>query len=682
MKKFIWLLLCLFGMALHTNAQKEGLTDLTNFDPGYEGLEECPPPSIDVLTIIHYRDYAKVYMEIKGTNATFVSYQLAGEPGAPQQVPVKDGKVLFEKLAPNQHYYLRTLDACGKETAPMVIDTKTEPDEAISISTPFYNAITAYLRENKGEPFDKFLTNLESVSPYEKTAFIQQFFLKGAALTTDGGETVPPVPSGADGGEPTDCVCNSIRTSPMAFPANMNAVTKTITDYSQPGSGNTPTNLGGDGNTRTWFWLNNKGAAKWHNLWTEGYKSEKGVDYDKEMGWQDQAVTSYQQSWLRMTFLCLDGDRIPKECECNKTVKFWYRYDTRIKAVAELRYGTTGSKNSVAQTEDMALASFWEEANPASFEPLKMVIGRVESHCERTPNPGFWTNLTQLLGSAASLTLDVVAATQGQSNSFTPQQLAQISDKLKDYFNQIGTVINTPYYNPANCDNEAELPFSMEDAIIKTMRPNAPIVLAINTFDKMKAGGRRAWHSYARINSDFHITGVIDANAYDGTPVHCCSPKVATWILGSCDGDRSTDHLKVEVAEFLYLAGFNGLVPAPIGNGRIVPGEFGYLSERSSREECNKIVVNPGIVGGGETGGRSNEMLGSENASEAKNTFQSLSVWDVSGRMIAEFTAQDLQTGVNVRQLVNERLQGMTPGIYFVRQVQNGEMRTRKILVH
>lgn len=677
MNKFIWVLLLFFGLAGSNLAQTDGLTNLSTFDPGYSDLEtECPPPIIDALSIIHYRDYVKVYLELKGTNAAFISLQLAGDRGIPAQVPIDGGKVLLENLLPNQQYYLSTLDNCGKATAPMLIDTKTEREEVITVSTNFYNGIVGYLKENKGIPFDEFMASLENVSPYEKTAFIQQFFNAGEPYLTDAGETVPSIPPEDGGGEPTSCACSSIRTSPLALPSVMNAVTGTITDFSSPSSGITPTSIDGGDNTRTWHFINNKGAAKWHNLYTEGYKSEKNVNYDVLMGWQDGSLISFQQSQLRMTFLCLDGGRLPKECECEKNVDFWYRYDTRVKAIAELRHGTTGAKNSIAQTEDMALATFMEELNPASFDPLNMVFGRVESYCERTPNPAFWTNLAQLMGSVGTISLAIAGVSQ--TSIITPQQLSEISTQLQTFFTGLSTVINTPYQNPTDCDNVEELPYSMSGAFTKPLKPNTPIIMAINTFDKLYAGGCRAWHSQSRINSDFHITAVIHSNAYDGTPRHCCSPRVGAWIFGSCDGDRTTSQLNIEVAEILFTAGFNGLIPTSIGNGHAVPRDFGFLVERSTLEECNNIAVNPRSDDGDVLDGASQKLV----EVATRPAFESLSVWDNSGRMIAEFTANDLLLGpVNLKELVGERLQGTVPGIYFIRLIEDGKLTTQKIFV-
>jgi hypothetical protein len=86
---------------------------------------------------------------------------------------------------------------------------------------------------------------------------------------------------------------------------------------------------------------------------------------------------SYQQSWLRLAFICFDNDLVPKECECEKTVTFWYRYDNRVTVVAEKRDGTGGSKKAYAMVEDLAVVTYREESTASSLEVLDMVNTKV-----------------------------------------------------------------------------------------------------------------------------------------------------------------------------------------------------------------------------------------------------------------------------------------------------------------
>lgn len=386
------------------------------------------------------------------------------------------------------------------------------------------------------------------------------------------------------------------------------------------------------------------------------------------------AMPPLQQSYLRITLLCLDGDKIPKACECEKNVDFWYRYNTRVKAVANI-YEVSGSENAIAQAEDMAMASFWEEFNPASFQMLKMLRAEAESHCDRSPNPAFWTNGFQLLANGAAIAAAILGATQGQDSTYSAQELAQIASLIQSFFETAGAVITTPYHNPTNCDPIDEKDDDMFGSISKKLKPNTPIVFAINSFSKLYSGGRRAWHSYARINSAYHITAFIRQDAYSGIPRHCCSPKVGLWVLGSCDGPWNVVELKKEVADKLYHAGMDNLPISSINGLRTVPFEFGFLWEPSSAADCNKIVVV-----GGERGDKST-LEGTLNEADLKD-FKSLSVWDISGRIVADFNLEDALSFSSIKEMVDNKLQTVTPGVYIIRLIANGESISQKILIH
>lgn len=663
-------LLSILG-TLHAQDGDDELVNLDSIfpiDPAIlqHASDTCHAPIIEVLSIIQYEGYAKAFLAFKtgsmpAQEAT-LSYRIEGTSGNFTNATVQNNKVLLEGLQPDQRYVVRAVNNCGSFIDAYIIDTKTKPEGMIVLSERFYNAITKYVRNSEGVPFPEFIENLNGINSYEKISFLQQFFFGGQAFQVDEGLVLPAVPDGDTG----DCFCNFISMYGLAQPATLNPATGTMTEYSQPGGG-IKESLEGAANTRTWHYINNKGASKWHHLWTEGFKSKKGQDFQKSMDWTDETITSFQQSRMRITFVCMDGDRLPKECECEKDVKFWYRYDNRVSVKAEVLNGTTGSKNAIAEGEDLALITYREESDPVGFENLGMVLTRASVHCDRTPNPSFWTNIATLLSSAATLTLAVVGATQGSDSIYSQAEITQISNGIQQYFNNWATVINTPFYNDTNCLNYSFRVGSYEGNTQKTIKPNIPVELAINSFDKLYAGGRRAWRSWSAVNSDCHITALLKPNAFDGTPRHCCSPMIGAWVLSSCDGMLTTEMLKVEVA---FKLGELGINPYPG-----VPTEFGILVRPSTLEECNKIVINPG------TGHRDDNNAGFSLAEDAFQAFTSLSIWNISGSLIAEFHASELKTETDLKQLVETRLRDITPGIYFVRFVTKGRSTTQKIIV-
>jgi hypothetical protein len=574
-------------------------------------------------------------------------------------------KALITNLLPNKEYEIWVEGNCGPNK--LVVSTSLVQEDIITVSSHLYNHVTNYFRDPSGVGFTDFMANLDAVSIPEKTAFIQKFIFRGMPLPEEDINTLPTIP---DGGREDSCFCNYIRTAQTALPARMETPTPgRITDASQPGSGPNYTHLGGDDDTRTWFWYNNKGAAKWHQMWTEGYGANGGIYYDKTVSSLDSSGMSAQKSYLRVAFLCMDGDKLPRACECEKSIKFWYRYDTRVTSVAELRSGINGDKSAQAQTEDIGLAYFLEEGNGSTFTPLRMVVARSAAQCNRQTNPAFWTTVAGFAGATTRLALSIIAATSTPGDSVYSQlDLQQIGNAAQSFFNQSATLLNTPYYNPATCDNEDIVIKSMEGYHTAALKPNTPVVMGINSYNKLYSGGMRAWHSYSRVNSDFHLAGFINANAFDDTPRHCCSPLVGLWIVGSCDGPLSTQNLMLLVRDILWTTPLTGL-------GSTLPYEYGWISTPSSRSDCNRIIINNGS-------GIGYRDLSSNTDSSPQDYIASVSIWDVSGKMLGQVQPKQYSTYLEMKELVEQQF-NVAPGIYFLHMISSGgATRVQKIVLH
>jgi hypothetical protein len=632
--------------------------------------DTCYVPKVEVLSIIHYDGYDRVYLRVRDALGGILRYRLLDSSSIVySEGTLIDNEVLIDSLIPNQIYLVECLNRCGNWSEVVSIDTRRKPSEdMISVSTEFYNAIVEYLQGSTFVSFDTFLASIENVSIYEKQSFIQRFFYNSAPFSDVLRETLPALPdfSGTD-----TCLCRSIRATSMAHPGIMNFANKTIESYSQSGSGLPKTGLGR--NAAYWYWLNNRGAAKWHQLWTEGFKSNKGVDLDHNISWMSDERVSYQQGWIRITFLCVGGNKIPRECQCEKAIKYWYRYDTRVKAFARIESGTDGSKNSIAKVEDLAIACYWEEDDiPNTFEVLASTFARAASRCDRMLNSSFWTRVADVATNAATLGLTIGAVTGG-GGPISIAAITQIGNAVTSYYQSIADLLNTPYYNPSDCDNVNENFDDFEGYSIRNIRPNRPVVLTINSYSKLYAGGRRAWHSYARILSNFYIAAAIDDDAFNGTPRHCCTPRVGVWVLASCDGPRSTEQLKLEVADKFYHFGFNNLPGSNQGNGFTVPGEYGSIWEASDRVECNRVVVNPG---GGNIYGIGDRGLMEPFLEDGYTVF----VCDVSGRLVRVLNRKMVNPSrFDIIRVMREY--NIDSGIYFVRIVSDRNTESFKVFI-
>lgn len=678
-KIFIWLIASFLISPCFSQEDDDEIINLDSIfpvDSYYYQIfaDTCYLPKVEVASVIHFQTYSRAYLRIGEALGGMLRYRpFSGASTVYLEGELVDNEVLIDSLMPDEIYTVECINSCGDWSEIVTVDTRRLPSEdIISVSENLYNAIVDYLRNSSLVSFDTFLTNVEGVSIYEKQEFMQKFFYEGAPFPNALREGFPVLPdfSGVD-----TCLCRSVRATSMAHPGIMNFTNKTIQSYSQAESGLPKKGLGR--NAAYWYWLNNRGAAKWHQLWTEGFKSTKGVDLDHNIGWMNDNRVSYQQGWVRITFLCLGGNMVPQECQCDKAVRYWYRYDTRVKAFARIESGTDGSKNSIAKAEDLAIACYWEEDDiPNTFEVLASTFARAASRCDRTLNPSFWTRVADVAANAATLAMTIAAATAG-GGPISIAAVTQIGNAVTNYYQSVANSLNTPYYNASDCDNVNENFNDFERSSVRNIKPNRPVVLTINSYSKLYAGGRRAWHSYARILSNFYIAAALDDDAFNGTPRHCCTPRVGVWVLASCDGPRSTEQLKLEVAEKFYHFGFDNLPGSNQGNGFTVPGEYGSIWERSDRAECNRIIVNPG-GGGGNIFESTDRNLRSVSLDE--ELAMTVWVWDASGRLLRgvseKFTSFDRSSIIR-----NIRNYGISSGIYFVRIVYGTKTETFKIFI-
>jgi hypothetical protein len=657
MKQLLFLLtfmcLCTWGYA-----QSEDDDELVNLDTIYpenvmQPADTCISPVVTDVTVLQFETYAEAQVTIFPSNlASTIYYKELGSTSEFSQVQASEtGVAMFYGLGKSKTYQIAVQNHCGVLTSIGIINTQTEFEGTVTVSEKLHFELNRYLKEESTVKLTDFLRNLIAVSLFERTSFVQRFFFNGTPLTDGAPLIIPEITV------PTVCFCKEIFTTQLAIPAQLQFITPgsgNIENYTQPGSG-VKTNLGG--NSNGWYWLNNRGAAKYHEVWTEGWKADKSSNKSYQVSWDGPAIPiAAQKSYIKVTLLCLDGDEVPAECGCEKDIEFSYRYDVRATTFAKIT-GTTNSREAWAQAEDFFTVVFEDESKPddTRYQVLDMDVTRAASQCSFTVNPQFWTNITTLLGQSANLYF-AYTATQNipEGQNPNPAQQNALTTAITNFANTLGAVFTTSYGLPTDCDiYDDKFGGKERSSVVRSFKPNATITLTVSSYDKIACGGKRKWFSNARVLSGHYLTGVVKHNAYDGTPLHCCTPKIGMWLVGHCGGSRTEDQLKVEAADNLYHNGILGLIQTP--GGRSVENDFGYTVQASSLEICNTIVVNPEV-----TGGRSD---GSETAS-ILDDFTTIQIYDATGRLVNSmqwsvgFSKTDLTTLSNANS-------DLPPGIYF-----------------
>ncbi len=668
---FFILSVCTFSFA-----QSEDDDELVNLDTIFPEsvmlpADTCLSPVVTDVTVLQFATYAAAQVTVYPADlVSTIYYKELGSEVEYSSVQVSEtGSWMVHGLGKDKTYQIAVQNLCGVLTLVGIIDTKTEFEGTVTVSENLHFELNRYLKEESSVKLTDFLRGLTSVSLFERASFVQRFFFKGAPLLDGAPLEIPEIEISAT------CFCNSIITTQLAIPANLVFLipgSGNVEDYTQPTSGGNVGNNNGH-NSRKWHWMNNKGPGKYHQLWTEGFKAKRGVNHSARISWQDNSGISSQKSYIRVTLICLDGDEVPAECGCEKDIEFGYRYDTRVTTYANLA-GTTNARSAWAQAEDMYTVVFEDESLPLSnrYQVLDMGVTRAASQCDWSVNPAFWTTITTLLGDGAKLYV-AYQATQNNPNGGQPNQAQQnaLTSAITTFASTLGSIFNTPYGQSTGCDSyDDKFGDVYRQSIQKTFKPNATVTLTMNSFDKIESGGKRKWHAHGRVLSGHYLTGVVKHNTWDGTPVHCCTPKIGMWLVGHCGGSTTEDQLKVEAADLLYHNGITNLIQTP--SGISVVNDFGYTVQASSIELCNQIVVNPTV-----SGGRSD---GSETLADGEKR-SSIQIFDLSGRLVevlpwsGAFAISDLPTLANARS-------NLPTGIYFVLVSNKTNRDTYKLFIH
>jgi hypothetical protein len=674
--KYLLQFLFILSVCTVSFAQSEDDDELVNLDTIFPesvilSADTCLAPVVTDVTVLQFATYAAAQVTVFPADlVSTIYYKELGSELEYSSVQVSEtGSWMVQGLGKGKTYQIAVQNLCGVLMLVGIIDTKTEFEGTVTVSEKLHFELNRYLKEESSVKLTDFLRDLTSVSLFERASFVQRFFFKGAPLLDGAPLEIPEIEISAT------CFCNSIITTQLAIPANLVFLipgSGNVEDYTQQTSGgNVGNNLGH--NARTWHWMNNKGPGKYHQLWTEGFKAKRGLNHQASISWLDNNGIASQKSYIRVTLICLDGDEVPAECGCEKDIEFAYRYDTRVTAHASLR-GTTNARSSWAQAEDMYTVIFEDESLPLNtrYEVIDMNVTRAASACDWSVNPAFWTNITTLLGDGAKLYL-AYQATQNGQNGQQPNQAQQnaLTSAITAFASTLGSIFTTPYGQSTGCNNDDDKFGVIEkNSVKKTFKPNATVTFSMNSYNKIASGGKRKWHSHGRVLSGHYLTGVVSPNAFDHTPVHCCTPKIGMWLVGHCGGSATEDQLKVQAADLLYHNGITNLIQTP--SGISVVNDFGYTVQPSSLQTCNQIVVNPTV-----SGGRSNDSDILTNETE----YSAIQIYDVNGRLvktlqwIGQFEQSDLASLYSAQS-------NLPMGIYFVLISNKTDRTTYKLFIH
>lgn len=553
-------------------AQKDDGFIPTPLSPEHQmAMKECKAAQVSADYRLFFKDGIDGFIELAAPIKGAVTFAPKGK-GREEKAVQEPNVYILQNLRPDTEYAVFAPNACGEKEIIKVFNTSTKrsKDDLIQVSNEMFQTLSNFDVKNGRVSLRQYLADSKSTSLYQRMSFYQQFSLQGKLLTRglnpfkappgdDGGDDG----GGGDGDSTGDCFCQPIQNTQIAIPGGQPTAPNgdIVWDVeASPGKINLNNGLA---IARYWWAGINKGAAKGQGIFSEG-STGLGTEYSAghTTGNTSTEVSGNKSSISYLLMCTKPGSNNLEECRgCDKNLKLFYRYDTKLDAFAKLLGISPFTRRSYAAVEDFCVVTLTQGDE---FEVIDAGNAQAEADCNSVPNPDFWMGIFDVAVSVAEL-----AATSG----------ASIPESIPDLAEGISSVLTTQPRLEKECEIEIlEKNLVYESNRTVTLIPNVPVVLDLYSFSNHFVKGTRAWYNHAVTKSDFYLGGILQGG-YNASSEEkfCCTSQIGNWVLASIDGIYSTDDLKKEVGQVFQTTPGVSVWNLPTGGGGVIsiPTEYG-----------------------------------------------------------------------------------------------------------
>lgn len=606
-KKHIYLLLLLtLGIISMTGAQTPDSLSVPDGSAEGEYISlfspemappECNAPRVTSQSVIRYESASVAVVEFDnlGLNNPQLRLMISGQPQSTTMVTPQEKTVTLTNLAANTFYEVQGLDECNNLMTLTTINTYPHvPGDPIVVSDRLYSALTAYVAnaETQTQRLEDYIETLSGINTYEKSAFAQRYFLDGAALPTSFTGVYPAtyVKTALDwrstnAGPETPCLCNFIMNqSTIAIPD------QTVNDFEiaqQIKSDNAAFN----GNSKWWYTWSAKGPAKYHQLWSDGFRAGSN-NHTKELSFTSNGLSDNKSPFFaRMSYhlLCVNyPERLPENCGCTKSVRVNFGYDSEVQAKAVILGGLWEKKASAA-AQDWAVALVTHD-KVSSLNDVQILDAGLNTAQAKCSGGQSITLITDALGIVYSVAQVVISIKSGGISS--------AASGIQDLTTKIGNVLQS-FFKENDCDQATSYNTLLQGTAAVNFEPNDPVSIVLMSGSKLTVKGKRAWQSTGRVLSSFHLTGVLLGGNPNPETTHCCTDYTGAWAYESFLNDLSSRQIQVNQHLHQYGPGqwqtVNG-VPNPGGQAN-AHTDLGFsIGKLLESNACQRnIPIYPGL---------------------------------------------------------------------------------------
>ena len=625
----------------------------------YPPLLAPPPQNVQKLpavvanAAIRYKNSATVYLHLNHSALASAFYLESSANGKRINVDVSSTGEAVIKGVPKFTDFKLFASINGKPFDIAKVTTKADAVGGMTVSNMLYEETVKWQVTTPRPSLFEYIQSVTKANVYEKTAFLQQFYLGDKDLETespDGAITVNDIQGSSNFAESGVLPCKC----------------KLIFNYGQlpiPYAGLSSGTLNSrDWGTMEWSDVNGMnvlqfgtsgGANKYAQFQTNGkrlHSQEITINTVERGATQTAAFLDY-------SLVCEGGNENP-DCGCSRDIDIMYQFDAHLRTSGGnvQCFMCGGNRGSSAQVEEAVTLTVINHRQKTA-QVVEAVRAKAKTEISRDISVDFFVNVIDLAAEVGKL--------------FLPNAQDINSTAVDNIKTKLIAVIRTPFSSGGGT-NEVFKANMMDNFHNFKLYPNEPVRVVLASLTKASLGGRTAWWNIAESNTDFALAGVVKLNGDDRADPNCCSPKFANWVLGGFQGSVvGQSDLRQKVGMFVNrYAPWDRATNDPVTNAIEIRKDVDYLT----KELCSGKVYNPfepvEAFKGSTTNG-SNTWVVAQKGSRLfidnnKNKLSfSYTVCDALGRVMAsgQSAADPTQTSFE--------LNNVPSGMYFLRVEQS-----------
>jgi hypothetical protein len=570
-----------------------------------------------------------------------------------------------------------------------------DPKATISLTKPQYDLFLNWQRQTQ-VPIDQFVLDATEIGDFEK-AFLMQSVVNGGQIYADASADKSAerkeFESGSPGSRQIPCRCATVERYNNYI---VTPIERIRSDGRISGLYGSDTNESREDDKirldRYWAY---EGPSRYTELF--GSTPRKCFKTDKDYTWNGQrndevkdldeqeesGMTPSFRSSIDYNMICFgDNGNMENDCECERTVRFEWDYESVVSADGSKISGgwfCGNPREARSYAADQVLVGFLRLRNASSYEVLASQMNVQSTDClGGYQGPSF--------SDFVEFAINAFQVASGLSDSVST--IDSLIPIIEDITENIDSAFEESWFTSSGCQgavsgNLRRLPENAKN-YTTVLRPNDPVQLSLLSGGRMSVGGLRKWRANASIYSSFRLAGIMIGHIDEEEDNNCCTPYIGSWAMStiaegalgagaSTEGDygraaraffsRNAINQRVwtQTGDFVNYRGIDCPYPVvatvirPSGEGATGDGDVGALRRvgfsQYSFEVKEDFILN-------------NQM-----------NHPSLRIIDVAGRQY-----QQLTLSLNGRNII--ATESLSPGVYFaVVEGLSGRPVTYKLIV-